>query len=106
VTWPDGDDVNQEEPACGAHYQPYGPVELGYVTAMIGDLALDCLLNPPSQSLNRVFATSPHRIDDLGGRWSNEWLAEQGDGGPGVRTVDRPWPRMACAACQTELVAG
>ncbi|NGO55811.1 ThiF family adenylyltransferase [Allomesorhizobium camelthorni] len=106
VTWADGEDANREEPACGAHYQPYGPVELGYVTAMVGDLALDCLLNPPSQSLNRVFATSPRRIHDLGGRWSNEWLAEQGDGGPGVRTVDRPWPRMACTACQTELVGG
>ena len=28
VEWPDGEDANQEEPACGAHYQPYGPVEL------------------------------------------------------------------------------
>jgi molybdopterin/thiamine biosynthesis adenylyltransferase len=99
VTWPDGGDANQEEPACGAHYQPYGPVELSYVTAMISDLALDCLLKPPPQSRNRVFATSQRRIEEFGGRWSDDWLAEQGESVTGVRTVDRPWPRLACAAC-------
>lgn len=99
VTWPDGGDANQEEPACGAHYQPYGPVELSYVTAMISDLALDCLLKPPSRSFNRVFATSQNRIEELGGCWSDDWLAEQGDGVTGVRTVDRLWPRQTCIAC-------
>ena len=39
VEWPDGGDANHEEPACGAHYQPYGPVELAYVTAMIAEVA-------------------------------------------------------------------
>ena len=37
VDWPDGGDASQEEPACGAHYHPYGPVELNYVTAMISE---------------------------------------------------------------------
>jgi hypothetical protein len=99
VTWPGGGDAQQEEPACGAHYQPYGPVELSYVTAMIGDLALDCVLKPPLQSLHRVFATSKRRIQELGGRWSEDWLAEQGESATGVRTVDRPWPGLACSAC-------
>jgi len=105
IDWPDGSDANQEEPACGAHYQPYGPVELSYVTAMTSDLALDCLLSPPSQSLHRVFTTSPRRIQELGGRWSDDWLAEQGDGGSGVRTVDRRWPRAICKTCGTKLAA-
>ena len=105
VTWPDGGDANQEEPACGAHYQPYGPVELSYVNAMISDLALDCLLSPFSQSLHRVFATSARRIQELGGRWSDEWLSEHGEGAPGVRTIDRPWPRLVCTLCRTELAA-
>jgi hypothetical protein len=102
VEWLEGGDANQEEPACGAHYQPYGPVELGYVTAMISDLALDCLLDPPQQSLHRIFAASPRRIVGLGGRWSDQWLAEHGESGGGVRSVDRSWPRLACLACQTE----
>ena len=99
VDWPDGRDASQEEPACGAHYHPYGPVELAYVTAMIGDVALECLLSPPTHSFSRVFATSQRRIDDLGARWSDEWSAEHGNDDPGIRTVDRPWLRTTCPAC-------
>ena len=104
VDWPDGGDASQEEPACGAHYHPYGPVELNYVTATISDVALDCLLSPPTHSFSRVFATSQRRIDELGARWSNEWLAEQGKDDPGVRTVDRPWSRTTCPACRDQPV--
>lgn len=99
VEWPDGGDANQEEPACGAHYQPYGPVELSYVTAMISELALDCLLQPPSQSFSRVLVTSTRRIADLGGRLTEAWLADHGEGPAGVRTADRPWSNSSCAAC-------
>lgn len=104
VEWPGGGDANQEEPACGAHYQPYGPVELSYVTAMISDAAMDCLLNPPTRSFSRVFATSQRRIDELGGQWSGAWLAESGKGESGMRTVDRPWEKMDCAACGDQPV--
>jgi molybdopterin/thiamine biosynthesis adenylyltransferase len=41
--WPTGPTLRQE-PACGATYQPYGPVELMYVTALVSELAVDCLL--------------------------------------------------------------
>lgn len=99
VEWPDGGGANQEEPACGAHYQPYGPIELNYVTTMISELALDCLLSPPSQAFNRVFATSHRRIADLGGSLSEAWLSACGESDSAVRIVDRPWPRMDCAAC-------
>jgi hypothetical protein len=99
VEWADGGDANLEEPSCGAHYQPYGPIELGYVTAMIGELALDCLLKPPENSFNRVILTSQGRIADLGGRLSETWLSDYGSGYLGVITVDRPWPGKACSAC-------
>ncbi len=99
VEWPDGGDAAQEEPACGAHYQPYGPVELGYVTAMIGELALDGLLEPPAVSFSRVILTSPVRIARLGGRLSEAWIAAYGASEGGARTVDRPWPQVACVAC-------
>ena len=99
VDWPDGGDGSQEEPACGAHYHPYGPVELNYVTATIGDVALECLLSPPAHSFSRVFATSQRRIDELGARWSDEWLAEHGNDDRGIRTIDRPWLRTNCSAC-------
>lgn len=99
VEWPDGNDANQEEPACGAHYQPYGPIELNYVTTMISELVLDCLLNPPSRSFSRVLASSHRRIAQLGGCLSEEWLSAYGECDTAVRIVDRPWPRMDCAAC-------
>ena len=104
VDWPDGGDASQEEPACGAHYHPYGPVELNHVTAMISDVALDCLLSPRTHSFSRVFATSQHRIDELGARWSDEWLDERGKDHPDMRTVDRPWLRTKCPACRDQPV--
>ncbi|MGY4382345.1 hypothetical protein ACVWZ3_009984 [Bradyrhizobium sp. i1.3.6] len=99
VDWPEGADANQEEPACGAHYQPYGPIELSYVTAMLSELALDCLLQPPEHSFSRVFVTSENRIANLGGRLSELWKSTYGEENTGVRIVDRPWLRTECAAC-------
>jgi sulfur-carrier protein adenylyltransferase/sulfurtransferase len=99
VDWPDGGDTNQEEPACGAHYQPYGPIELSYVTAMLSELSLDCLLQVPSQSFSRISVTSQDRIEKLGGQFSNAWLTAYDEEKGGVRIVDRAWPRTECAAC-------
>lgn len=99
VEWLDGGDIAQEEPACGAHYQPYGPVELAYVNAMIAEVALDCLLNPPAQSFSRAFVASPRRIASLGGRLTEGWRSAFGEVAEGVRTIDRPWPSASCAAC-------
>ncbi|SFC84307.1 E2 family protein B [Bosea sp. CRIB-10] len=99
VDWPDGGDANQEEPACGAHYQPYGPIELNYVTTMLSELALDCLLTPPLQSSSRILVTSARRIADLGGRLSEAWRSEYGEHRGGVQTVERPWSNLRCTAC-------
>ncbi len=99
VEWPNGGDIAQEEPACGAHYQPYGPVELSYVNAMIAEVALDCLLDPPAQSFSRVFVASPRRITSLGGQLTEGWRSAFGEIEEGVRTVDRPWLSASCAAC-------
>lgn len=99
VEWPNGGDIAQEEPACGAHYQPYGPVELAYVNAMIAEVALECLLAPPVQSFSRVFVASPRRIASLGGQLTEGGRFASGEANEGVRTVDRPWPLAWCAAC-------
>lgn len=99
VEWPDGGDANHEEPACGAHYQPYGPVELAYVTAMIAEVALDSILSPPEQSFSRVFVASERRITALGGQLTTDWQTAFGGTVGGVRTVDMPWSASACKAC-------
>jgi molybdopterin/thiamine biosynthesis adenylyltransferase len=100
VEWPDGGDIAQEEPACGAHYQPYGPVELAYVNAMIAEVALDCLLDTPAQSFSRAFVASPRRIASLGGRLTEGWRSAFGEVEEGVRTVDRSWLSASCEACE------
>lgn len=66
---------------------------------MLGELAVDCLLGSPPASFHRVFVTSSRRFAALGGRWSNAWLAEQGDRVFGSRTIERAWPSAACNAC-------
>ena len=99
VEWPGGGDIAHEEPACGAHYQPYGPVELAYVNAMIAEVALDCLLDPPAQSFSRAFVASSRRIESLGGRLTEDWRSAFGEIVEGVRTIDRTWPSASCAAC-------
>lgn len=95
--WPGGD-ATQEEPACGAHYQPYGPVELAFVTAMLAELALDCLLRPPIQSVHRICARSTKRIEELGGHPRQGWAEAYGAEWQDI-TVNRPWPSVKCAAC-------
>ena len=102
VKWPDGGDIALEEPACGAHYQPYGPVELAYVNAMIAEVALDCLLDPPVLSFSRTLVASPRRIMSLGGQLTEGWRSAFGEVEEGVRTVDRPWHSASCAACGPE----
>ena len=46
----------KHEPACGAVYQPYGPIELSWTTALASALALDCLLGKISTSTHRIWA--------------------------------------------------
>ncbi|WP_210249596.1 ThiF family adenylyltransferase [Methylobacterium oryzihabitans] len=104
IAWPEGGDARLEEPACGAHYQPYGPVELAYVTAMIADAAMDCLLDPPARSFSRVSVASPRRIAALGGQLTEGWLSAFGEVEEGGRTVDRSWPSVSCTACKPERI--
>ena len=101
VEWQDGSNTQQEEPACGVHYTPYGPIELGYVNTMISEVALDCLLDPPASSSNRVYAASEHRLKDIGGQWTAEWLAERENAGSGLQIRERQWTNTYCAACRT-----
>lgn len=99
VEWPNGGDASHEEPACGAHYQPYGPIELGYVTAMLSEFALDCLLDTQSRSFSRVIAAPFDRVSRLGGQFTQDWLSSYPSDEAGIRTVDRAWSTKPCAAC-------
>jgi len=99
VDWPDGGNANLEEPACGAHYQPYGPVELGHVTAMIADAALGTLLAPVPLSVHEMTAAPMDRVAALGGRWSEAWHPFAAPGTDQRVTARRDWAVRDCRAC-------
>lgn len=74
TAWPNGPTI-AHEPACGAVFQPYGPVELGFITSMVADLALDCLLGGVIASTHRIWACAERLLDGAGGVWSDEWTS-------------------------------
>ena len=88
--WPDGS-TRRQEPACGAVYEPYGPVELGYVTTMAADLALDCVLGDAASSTHRIWACGRRFLARAGGAWSAEWRAAPGFQEEGAYVSERPW---------------
>lgn len=101
--WTNGSGTCQVEPGCGDHYQPYGPVELSYVTAMISEVVLDCLLCAPTHSFARILAASQHRIEKLGGHLTNEWIdLKKNQANQGV--IERPWIKTDCAVCSNHTL--
>jgi molybdopterin/thiamine biosynthesis adenylyltransferase len=67
------DTETRSEPACGAVFQPYGPIELQGTISMAASLVLDSLLGKIQQPIHRVWA-SPHALlVEAGGDWSDTW---------------------------------
>jgi len=89
--WLNGD-LTRQEPACGAVYQPYGPVELGFVNSLISELAIDALLGGARGATHNVWAGCAKRLRELGGRWTEAWCADDGFREEGRISVTRPWP--------------
>ncbi len=89
TAWPAGD-TQRREPACGAVYQPYGPVELAFVHALAAELALDALLANRTTTTHRIWAAPHERLVRLGGQWSAEWRAVAGDSAGG-QILERAW---------------
>lgn len=97
--WPNGVSTLQSEPACGAAFQPYGPVELTYITTMAAEMALDALLAPSDISINRVWAAPRRRLEASGGKWTEQWLGGGSGRDIGGALHEIEWPAVACTAC-------
>lgn len=105
TVWPAGEELKQE-PACGAVYQPYGPVELNHVVSTIAELALDALIGEVEAGAQRTWTTGERRLRALGGAWSPEWLGQAGSVPAGGGVFERPWAaRAACPQCGQKAVA-
>jgi molybdopterin/thiamine biosynthesis adenylyltransferase len=90
-----------QEPACGAVFQPYGPVELAHIIAMIAELGVDCLLGTVATPTHRIWIDRRRRLTELGGRWSPEWTVLAGDRMDGGFLYESPWTASGtCRVCQ------
>jgi molybdopterin/thiamine biosynthesis adenylyltransferase len=102
--WPDGAGTRQE-PACGAVFQPYGPVELSYINSLVGELSLDVLLGEESSPIHRVWVGNGKRVNQLSGTWSAAWQADPQFRDRGGFIAQRAWPQYSCSACTENKAA-
>jgi hypothetical protein len=72
--WPDGTTTLQE-PACGTQYQPYGPVEMMFICAMVVELSLDVLLGAVTTSTRRTWVGRRSLLVSVGGQLTEQWQA-------------------------------
>ena len=98
TSWP-GPMLNQE-PGCGALYQPYGPIEAAHTVNLVTELAIDALMGNEVRSVHRIWACRLRFLESCGGNWTPEWLALCGRRFEGGFSSEREWPRdTGCRSC-------
>ncbi|MBN9008273.1 MAG: hypothetical protein J0H40_23040 [Rhizobiales bacterium] len=86
-------ETRRYEPACGAAFDPYGSVELGFVTSTIAEMALDVIGDKVASGTHRLWLASRRHIEDAGGAWSDTLrLIAPGSLG-GHTVIERKWAR-------------
>lgn len=96
--WPK--DTTQTEPACGAIFQPYGPVELLGTISVGAGLVLDALLRKVTTATHRVWAGPEALLLEAGGSWSKEWISGNPDRTKGGFQEERAWEKdPSCNVC-------
>ena len=96
-----GKTTELREPACGAMFQPYGPIELNHTNTLIVEKALDVLLERSNDSTHSIWACRESFLRDCGGQWSNEWIASPAYQKAGGYTAFQPWNKNPqCLQCQ------
>lgn len=88
--WPSGS-PSRQEPSCGAVYQPYGPIEVGFVTNLAAELALDALIGDTQTPTYRLWIASGQRLRELGGSWSSDWQSDPQYKEAGRYIAERAW---------------
>jgi sulfur-carrier protein adenylyltransferase/sulfurtransferase len=90
-----------QEPECGGIFQPYGPVELGMINAMISSVALEALVGELCGSVHRIYAADQRTVSRLGGRFSDQWReASAGSDGDSRIVKTLGWaPNLDCPSC-------
>jgi len=88
------------EPACGALFQPYGPIELSGTVNLISNLVLECALGLRTQSTHQIWIGSMALAKHNGGTWNEELLLRYGSGGRDNLRLSADWDRKEdCDFC-------
>ncbi|MER9920876.1 MULTISPECIES: ThiF family adenylyltransferase [unclassified Mesorhizobium] len=88
-------ETRRYEPACGAAFDPYGPVELGFITSMVAQTTLDALLGQAPSATHRIWLARRTFVEAAGGAWSDELRAIAPQALDGATMVERRWSRAA-----------
>lgn len=93
-------ETRRNEPACGALFQPYGPVELSGAVSLISNLVLECALDSRTQSTHQMWIGSTALVKQNGGTWNEELLLRYGSGGRDNLRLNADWDRNEnCGFC-------
>jgi len=85
--------TERREPACGAIFQPYGPIELMNIVQLIASAALDILTKRRGVGTHWAYASHDSFLKDCGGKWNPEWASVSGWKPEGGCTIVRQWLR-------------
>lgn len=97
--WPK-DKREKREPACGAVFQPYGPIELSGTISLGAGLALDSLLGKLHSATHRIWAGPQTLLLEAGGKWSEEWQKDHRDRAEGGFQEQQNWlGDLGCPVC-------
>ncbi len=97
--WPEGN-TTHFEPACGAIFQPYGPVELQGILSLAASLAIDSLLGKIDRPVHRVWTGPQTLLFDVGGQWAKTWLDGHPERENGGLQVELDWKKdEICPVC-------
>ena len=67
-------ETTRKQPHCGASFQPYGPVSLSEVAALVAKTTTKSLLGEVGPGTEAVYWTSQEEISNQGGRFNAEFL--------------------------------
>jgi sulfur-carrier protein adenylyltransferase/sulfurtransferase len=96
--WPNGTSL-RKEPGCGAVFQPYGPVEMSYISSTVVELALDVLLGTAAPDTHRIWAARKSLLQTCGGEFSDMWTTSFPEASSGGMVRERVWSRHADCDC-------
>ena len=100
VDWPDGREA-YTEPSCADHYQPYGAIELSYITTMVADTAINELLNPSETSYRRIWVSGKQA--EYEGTLSKALTEALGEREMENGIVTLAWGNEVCAVCKQHV---